>query len=619
MKIKLRVIALFCAMVMVAVSCAGKKNDPLKNTRKLVKEGHATLYENGAFRVPQSSIYLIPPGPETTEFVMELAGLRARQAFLSSLKKASESVYIVSEGTKLTFKVAKGSRETGNDLADYIREHSRDGSVWLLDRSWDKGKELIGTSWTFPGQLKMDMDKAAQNLAESSTRLGDRLNTQGTENGKALIRHSRDFSKEFYADRVQGARASMALAQTRFVKGYLAVPEKLKNNMTAAGENLDKADLSHVIEQEHRWRKEASGKTKDLILETTSGYKEDVRETFSKAGDEWAGCYTTGIPLASIKALRWVLQGIFWDATIEPAAKMTAGGLGYIGVNCVAFPVMVLEEEGRGIARIAVDVGWNTSKSLYQLTAPSGEAALAGVYGMMEYTSGPVIAGTALGGGSLAGAASVGASKTGCMIVKGSGQTAGKVGQYIGVPLAAAGVVATGTTVGLAMMGTGATGSGTVFLGGETAAATSNVFGNIIAGTTLVAGTTASVGGGTAYGVYQLSKAVMVPSGYELGAGVVLSYETMSHIGAQSILAVSDCAYLVLSLEGPRWVIYAVKGNLGTGEDLVPGTVLDLKAMQRSGEDIYNLPVSDVEMKKVVSSSYGDLPEMGPENPDSQP
>jgi hypothetical protein len=39
-------------------------------------------------------------------------------------------------------------------------------------------------------------------------------------------------------------------------------------------------------------------------------------------------------------------------------------------------------------------------------------------------------------------------------------------------------------------------------------------------------------------------------------------------------------SYLVLSLEGPRWVLYAVKGKLGKGEDLVPGAMLDLKLMQ---------------------------------------
>jgi hypothetical protein len=45
-------------------------------------------------------------------------------------------------------------------------------------------------------------------------------------------------------------------------------------------------------------------------------------------------------------------------------------------------------------------------------------------------------------------------------------------------------------------------------------------------------------------------------------------------------------SYLFLSLEGPRWVLYAVKGKLGKGEDLAPGAMLDLKSMQEAGEEI---------------------------------
>lgn len=44
-------------------------------------------------------------------------------------------------------------------------------------------------------------------------------------------------------------------------------------------------------------------------------------------------------------------------------------------------------------------------------------------------------------------------------------------------------------------------------------------------------------------------------------------------------------------LEDPRWVLYAVKGKLGKGEALVPGTMLDLKSMQDAVEEICNIPV----------------------------
>jgi hypothetical protein len=151
--------------------------------------------------------------------------------------------------------------------------------------------------------------------------------------------------------------------------------------------------------------------------------------------------------------------------------------------------------------------------------------------------------------------------------------------EYIGIPLASAGIAVGGGTIGTAVGGVGAASGGALFVGGEASAATTQVIGNVIAGATLAGGTAVSLAGGTAYGVYELSKAAVVPAGYELGSGIILSYDTLSHVAAHSILAVSDCAYMVLSLEGPRWVLYAIKGKTGNGEDLPPGAAVDLKTM----------------------------------------
>lgn len=53
------------------------------------------------------------------------------------------------------------------------------------------------------------------------------------------------------------------------------------------------------------------------------------------------------------------------------------------------------------------------------------------------------------------------------------------------------------------------------------------------------------------------------------------------------------------------WVLYGVKG-----EDIASGTMRDLKSMQEAGEEIFNIPVSDEEMKSIVESVYGELPEV---------
>jgi hypothetical protein len=140
-------------------------------------------------------------------------------------------------------------------------------------------------------------------------------------------------------------------------------------------------------------------------------------------------------------------------------------------------------------------------------------------------------------------------------------------------------------------------------IGGRAISTAVGVTGAVAGGTVVV------TAGGAAYGVYQLSKAVVVPTGYELCSGIVLSFETLSQVSAHAILAVSDCAFMVLSLEGTRWVLCAVKGNLGKCDGLQPGAILDLKKIQEQGEEIVNLPVSDEEMKKVVESVYGNLTE----------
>ena len=43
-------------------------------------------------------------------------------------------------------------------------------------------------------------------------------------------------------------------------------------------------------------------------------------------------------------------------------------------------------------------------------------------------------------------------------------------------------------------------------------------------------------------------------------------------------------------------------------DELPPGTLLDLEAMQNKGEDFYYLPISDEEMNSVVESVYVELP-----------
>ncbi len=670
------------ALLLIALLLGGcattgaMRQDPLKNTKKLAAEGHVSLYQNGAFRVPNTHISLIPPGPSALEFAEELAGLRARESFALAIRNAADSVYIVTEGTKVTYRAAKKMSRATNAGADAIRKLTSENGTLLVSRSSALGKHIIGKSWEISKETLAESEKAGATVAHGSAILGNQVSEGGTGQGIGLAKGSVHAAKEIVQKSsaagsavseggtaqgtgmakgsVHAAEEISAQSRTRskaalihggrsFVQGYAAVPAEMKRHAGEMGDSLQNGKFKEILAAENQRRHALSQKTVDLMSETINNYGADVSHSFRQAGKELGSYQTTGVSFAVIKSLRWVLQGILWDATIEPLGKMTAGAVGYLGVNFLAFPSLVVVREGAATTEVAVQVAWDTTKMGYDLVAPTGIAALAGVYSLVDFTGSHALAGaTAVGGtvagygtagvstiagtaikaggyaaagvtaaaGNVAGYGEAGASKVAGVVIKGAGYAAGKGVQYIGVPLASAGIAVGGGTIGTVAAGAGMTAGGAVYVAGEAGAGTAQVFGNVIAGATLAGGTAASAAGGAAYGVYELSKAVVVPSGYELGSGIVLSYGTLSQIGAQAILGVSDCAYMVLSLEGPRWVLYAVKGDLGKGDNLPAGTVVDLKAMQKAGEKIYYLPVSNTEMKAVVQSTYDTLPEM---------
>jgi len=595
----------------VLTGCAVKTADPLQNTKKLATEGHVSLYQNGAFQVPNTSISLIPAGPSTREFVGELMGMRASQSFSTSIEHAAQSVYIVSEGTQLTYRLAKDMSAASNRGADAIQQYSQDSKTLLVYRSSEVGKNIVGKSWDLSKSTLRSGEKIDASISRNSHSLGNTIGQKGKEQGIALAQGSVTAATDISSAGSSRSASSLAFAKESFIKGYATVPAKLQQRLGDMGDNLRDARLVDIVKEENDKRQNRSNKAVNLISNTVKNYPSNVSDSFGKAGRELSGGYnTTGLSFAVLKSLRWVLQGILWDATIEPAVNLTSASVGYIGVNFLAFPSMVVVREGVATTKLAVEATWNTARMGYDLVAPTGTAAVASVFGLVDFTGSNLVAGGAAVAGSAAGYSEAGLSQAAEVIVKGGGLAAGKSVHYLGVPLASAGIALGGGTIGTAVGAAGMASGGVVYVAGETGHAATHFLGNIVAGTTLVGGTAASAVGGAAYGVYELSKAVVVPAGYELGGGMVLSYGTLSHLAAHSLLAVADCSYMVLSLEGPRWVLYAVQGKLGGGEELPTGAIVDLKRMQKSGEVIYYLPVPEDQMKNVVNSVYDNLPEM---------
>ncbi len=612
MQKNLTTLLVLCCIAITSCSTVDKpKEDPLKYSRKLISEGHRSLYDNGAFQVPYTKIKLIPAGEAPLELAQEMMGMRAHQAFLTSINNAADSVYLIPAGTKLSLKYAKSIKHGGERVGDTVTGITRPVGKLMVNRSIDLGKNVTLKAWSYGKATATEMDKYGIAIAHGAVNGGNQIASTMTDVGTGVIGGSLNLAKNISTASNTSAGESLLYAKNKFIKGYVAVPDKLSHRAENIAQAATASQFAEGITGANKTRDKYSGMMTSLIGSTTDDYASDVKGSFDKAGkafNESVG--VTGFGLALIKSSRWVLQGVLWDGLVKPVSKVGAASVGYLGVNLLAFPAMVVVNEGVAVTKLAIKVTWNTAAGAYELVAPSATAALASVYSLFEFTGGNLVAGATAAGGTVLGAGSVVTGQVAGNVVKGVGYVSGKGTQYIGVPLAAAGVTLGTGAVGVVAGSAGAVTGSTMVVGGEVVSASSQVFGNVLAGTTLVAGTTASVAAGATVGVYELSKAVVVPAGYELGGGIVLGYGATSQLAAQSVLAVADASYLVLSLEGPRWVIYAVKGNLGNGDKLPPGTMLDLSSMQKNGEKFSYLPVSDKEMHAVVKTVYKELPEV---------
>ena len=606
--------ALFC-LVLAACATAESENDPLKYTRKLVKEGHSSLYDNGAFQVPATEIKLIPAGESAMDIAFEMMGMQARQSFLTSIKNAADSIYIIPEGSKLSLEYAKSIKSGGEKAGEGVTDISRPVGLLIIDRSLSTGKDFTLKAWDLGKESAAEMNRYGIAIEKGGVAVGDIIADTATDTGTSVIKKSWSIGKYISNKSNEGAKKSLHYAGDEFVKGYVAVPEKMSVRAHDIAQAAELTNFTDGVVGANDVREEYSNVMTDLVGDATGSYVDDVKSSFEKAGDAFTESVgVTGFGLALLKSSRWVLQGILWDGIVKPVTKIGAGSVGYIAVNFAAFPVMVVVNEGIAVTNLAVEVTWNTAGAAYDLVAPSAKAAVASVFSVFQFSAGNIAAGATSAGVATVGAAGVVTGQVAGNTVKGVSYLSGKGVQYIGVPLVAAGVTVGAGTVGVVAGSAGSVAGATVVVGGEITSATTQVFGNVLAGTTLVAGTTASVVAGTTVGVYELSKAVVVPTSYELGGGIVLGYGATSQLAAHSVLAVADASYLVLSLEGPRWVIYAVKGDLDNGDDLPPGTLLDLEAMQNKGEVFQYLPVSNEEMSMVVEQAYKDLPVLDEKN-----
>jgi hypothetical protein len=598
-----------CILAACAHDPEQPSEDPLRNTKKLAAEGHATLYRNGAFQVPETTIHLIPPGPSALELAAELAGMRALQSFQESIKHARESVDLAKAGVQRSMDAAGAVNRGAEAVASDARDITRFGTDAVRGAP-ALGSTIIAVSVSRAGPAYTATAGAGERVTESTLAAGRGVSAATDRTASTLMSGTKAGAGAVSGRSLEQSRRHASFAAEKFVKGYAAAPGKIGARAGAVAEAGSLSRFADALERSGESRGRMSGVFTDVIVDSARNYGRDVGRSFSAASSEIGqGARESGPTLAALKSLRWVLQGIFWDATIKPVTKMTAGTLGYVIVNTVAYPALITMNEGAVVANLAVQVTWNAAGSAYDITAPTATAAVAGLFSAVVLIGGQAAAGAGLAAGSAASAGTYVAGRAASAATVGGGYAAGKTVQYVAAPLSAAGIAGGGSVVGVvATAGAGLAGAG-VAATGIAAEGTARVAGATGAAAVGVGGSVVSVAAGTALGTYELAKAVVVPAGHEVGAGIVLSYGTLSQLGAQSILAVSDASYMVLSLEGPRWVLYAVKGNVDKGENIPTGTVLDLSAMRQAGETFYAVPATEEEVKRVVDSVYGQLPE----------
>ncbi|MGM0595623.1 MAG: hypothetical protein ACQES9_01155 [Myxococcota bacterium] len=590
-------------------SCTNSREttDPLKNTKKLVKKGHRNLYQEGGLRIPNTSVNLIPAGPKPLDTARNLIGLSARNSFLLALKKASDSVYIIAEGSKISLKAGQKIYREMAVFAEKVRKLTRKSAVLILDKNGLMGGKIIGKSWKLSRELLWEINNITDDIITYFDEAGNIVTEKFHFKGDEIIWKSQSNAENIRRKGIDEASTVMQERYANFITGYLTLPAKLGKNLKNTGKTFKKANLVKIARDENKWRQKYSDKSINLIKITGKDYFDNIKISFKKASFSLKNYQNSGISLATLKAITYVIKGIVWDGIIQPLFNFSAGCLGFVAVNGIAYPLIVLSKEGKAIAQIAVSTVWNSSKSAWQIAGPTVEITIAGVYSFMTLGVTQIAALGQSATGTIAGYSTKAAGEIAGLAIKGTGQLSARTTGYIGVPLAATGIFLGGTITGTVVSTYGTIPAGAVFSGGEGTAIASRSLGTILGGTAAIGGTTAISSWATAKGLYYVAKAVSVPSSYALGAGIVLGYGAISHLAAHTLLGISDCAYLVLSLEGPRWVVYAVQGKLGRGKKLPQGSVLNLNKMQKAGEKFKYVPVSSKKMKKIIKSTHNNL------------
>jgi len=593
---------LLFVIILLFSGCAPQNGqDPLKNTKKLIKRGHGNLMDSG-MGIPFTNLNFIPSIQGTKDLSYELFFEDAKAALQQGLKDALASVYVIPEGTKRAYEISKDVYRVSDEISDEIRQYTRHGGTWLIDRSskiakkhllgvFDHSKEVAIDVYAAGGRIEKFFDVASSDILSSHLSRSKKVFRKSMKAASKINKESSKLAKEHFE-----------FGSDAFIQGYMALPKNLDKNFDLIREGWSQSRFSKGLSNANELREEGTLFFSDMMKETLDNYGKDVSDSFSKVSENFSEhVQKEGIVLSSIKSMGWLLKGIFYDGIIKPVAKLTASSVGLLSVNGVLWPIHVVAEEAKASAMVIVEVTAVTAKSLYDIVAPSVSFALASVLSSAEYLGGKAVAGTTATLGSVVSGVDAATGATLSGLSKATGFVLGESTKYIGVPIAVSAQVVGDVAYGAVASTASVTLGGGVLATGETVALATQGTGGLLSASTLVGGTGLSVAQAASQGLYYLGKSALLPAGYTLSSGTVLGYGSLSQLQAHTILAASDAAYMILSLEGPKWVLYTITGQSIKDDKVLPaGAVVDLKKMHENNEQISRLEVSDAEMQKVL-------------------
>ncbi|BDA80930.1 hypothetical protein LPTSP3_g38600 (plasmid) [Leptospira kobayashii] len=562
-------------------------DDPLKNSKKLIKEGHSSLFMQGALPVKGTSIKFIPPGEEAEIFILGRRVGFAKEEFSKSWKRAAESVVIIKDGTKFSISLANDIDDKGNETIQLIQKELTQPGIYIMEESVAKSKGITGNSWQKGKQAHDDIIKESTTLRKEWDEWADEI----LKEDSTPVEKNSDISK-----RMTGYKNTFKGTFSSFVQGYVDIDDSFKSAWDESFTEVSGGGWKSAFSDVNEVRSKVSKQVKKAWTETVFSYGKDTKEGLRDASKDIESIADgEGFSFSLLKAFAKTTKALFYDGIIEPVGKIGVLSIGYIGINGVVYPATVATvTAGTGVYFLA-ETFTIAGKGIVYIVAPNLKLALGALLGSTEFVTYESYHSLKAGGQTSARLI----KKSSGYSLKGAAIVTEKSGKYILAPASLMGVSASQALVGGGVAVGGVTAGGVVTTSSfavQTATFATTKTAAIATGTT---GTIASLGVGGSYGIYQVTKAVGVPTGVALGSGVVMSYEMTAQLSAHSILAVSDCSYLVLSMEGGKWIVYGVKDVTNKANGLLVGAVVDLDQAKKEGNVIVKVPLEKDEADKI--------------------